>query len=355
MKKGRKLNMTVRADGRLMKRLTVTEQGRKVQKTFYGKTERELMQKIASYEEKRTNGEKFEVVADAWWADAEPQLAYNTQKPYKPALNRAIEHFRGTPIGEVKPVDVKRFLSRVSQKYKMSDKTCRTQLMVLNLIFRYAVSLGYADMNPTSEVTVPKGLRKYKRELPLTVDIAKVKASTDLELGMFAYWVMYTGCRKGELLALTWKDVDVKNRTITIRRSSYFENNQLKIKEPKTKAGYRELPLMDKLLERITPGKGIIFNVDGEYMTESHFRKAWDRYRRDSGVSCTPHQLRHAYATMLLEAGVDPKDAQRLLGHANLATTMDIYTHIREEQARKVNKALLSIDISTDTPEGENV
>ena len=51
---------------------------------------------------------------------------------------------------------------------------------------------------------------------------------------------------------------------------------------------------------------------------------------------------------MLLEAGVDPKDAQRLLGHANLATTMDIYTHIREEQARKVNKALLSIDISTD-------
>lgn len=345
MPKGKKMSLTVRADGRLMKRITVVEQGRRVQKTFYGKTEREILQKIAAYEEKRTNGEKFEYIADAWWEDAVPQLAYNTQKPYRPALNRAIEYFRGTPIGAIKPVDVKRFLSRAAQKYKMSDKTCRTQLMVLNLIFRYAVSMGYTDINPTAEITVPKGLRKYKREMPLSEDIARVKKHTDLDMGMFAYWIMYTGCRKGELLALTWKDVDVKNRTISIRRSSYFENNQLKIKEPKTKAGTRELPLMDKLLERITPGKGIIFHVNGEYMTESHFRKAWDRYRRDSGVTCTPHQLRHAYATMLFEANVDPKDAQRLLGHANLTTTQDIYTHIREDRARKVNESLLSIDI----------
>lgn len=345
MKKGRTINMTVRSDGRLMKRITVMERGRKVQKTFYGKTERELLQKIAAYETKALNGEKFEHVADDWWEDAAPQLAYNTQKPYKPALNRAREYFSSTPINDIKPADVQRFLARTAQKYKMSDKTCRTQLMVLNLIFRYAVSVGAAEINPTSEISVPKGLRKYKREMPLAEDIARVKANTHLEMGMFAYWIMYTGCRKGELLALTWKDVDVKNRTICIRRASYFENNHLQIKETKTRAGVRELPLMDKLLEKITPGKGIIFNVDGEYMSESHFRKAWDRYRRDSGVTCTPHQLRHAYATMLFEAGIDPKDAQRLLGHANLSTTQEIYTHIREDRVKKINDALLSVDI----------
>lgn len=348
MKKGRRINMTVRSDGRLMKTVTITERGRKVRKTFYGKTEQELLQKIVAYQEKKTHGEKFERVADEWWDDATPQLAYNTQKPYRPAYNRAREYFKETPIAEIKPADVKRFLDRMAQKHKMSDKTCRTQLMVMNLICRYAVSVGHMDVNPVSDVTVPKGLRKYKRELPVNEDIAKVKQHTDLEMGMFAYWVMYTGCRKGELLALTWKDVDIKNRTITIRRSSYFENNKLKIKEPKTKSGYRELPLMDRLLERITPGKGIIFSVDGDYMTESHFRKAWERYQRDSGVNCTPHQLRHAYATMLLEAGVDPKDAQRLLGHANLSTTMDIYTHIRNERIKKVNDALLSADLNTD-------
>lgn len=339
------ITMTVRADGRLMKRMTVMERGRKVQKTFYGKTQRELLKKIADYQAKAEGGEPFDRIADEWWEDAAPQLAYNTQKPYRPALNRAKEHFSNTPVNDIRPADVQRFLARTAQKYKMSDKTCRTQLMVLNLIFRYAVASGAAEGNPASEISVPKGLRKYRREMPLADDIARVKESTHLELGMFAYWIMYTGCRKGELLALTWKDVDIENRTICIRRASYFENNKLKIKEPKTRAGVRELPLMDKLLEKIEPGKGIVFSSDGDYMTESGFRKAWDRYRRDSGVTCTPHQLRHAYATMLFEAGIDSKDAQRLLGHANLSTTQEIYTHIREDRVKKINDALLSADI----------
>lgn len=344
MKKGRQINLTVRSDGRLVKRITVMKNGKKVQKAFYGKSEREILQKISEYEEKTARGEDFKVVADSWWEDASPQLACNTQKPYRPALRRAKEYFADMSITEITPVDINRFLSRAILKYKMSDKTCRTQLMILNLIFRYAVSMGYTDVNPVGQISVPKGLRKYKREMPIDNDIELVKQHTDLEMGMFAYWVMYTGCRKGELLALTWEDVDVENRTIYIRRGSYFENNKLKIKETKTKAGIRELPLMDRLLEKITPGNGIIFQVDGDYMTESHFRKAWERYQRDSGVKCTPHQLRHAYATMLFEASVDPKDAQRLLGHANLATTQDIYTHIREDRVKKINESLLNID-----------
>lgn len=79
-------------------------------------------------------------------------------------------------------------------------------------------------------------------------------------------------------------------------------------------------------------------------MTETQFQRQWKLYQKESGVSATPHQLRHAYATILFEAGLDDKDAQELLGHANISTTRDIYTHItnkhREETAKKLNAAV---------------
>ena len=59
-------------------------------------------------------------------------------------------------------------------------------------------------------------------------------------------------------------------------------------------------------------------------MTEVQFQRQWELYQRETGLSITPHQLRHAYATILFEAGLDPKDAQKLLGHANISTTRDI-------------------------------
>lgn len=338
---------TKRKDGRWQEQLTVTEGGRQKQKYFYGKTKQELLRKIAAYQETAARGPSFAEIADAWWESAEPELAYNTRKPYRPALARVKAHFGETPIREIRPADCSRFLAAAAKKYQMAEKTCRTQLMVLNQICRYAVTTGALELNPAVECSLPKGLKKYQRDLPTDENIARVKASTELEMGMVAFWIMYTGLRKGELLALTWDDVDIPARTITVRRGSYFENNKLKTKSTKSAAGVRVLPLLDRLAERLTPGKGLVIRgADGGPMSESAFRKGWDRYRRQSGVSCTPHQLRHAYATMLYEAGVEPKDMQRLLGHAQLSTTMDIYTHIRTAREAQVNQALLHIDLN---------
>ena len=107
------------------------------------------------------------------------------------------------------------------------------------------------------------------------------------------------------------------------------------------------MPLVDKLLEKITPGTGLVFPGDSGYMTNGMFERHWRHYTKASGVACTPHQLRHAYATMLYEAGdkVSMEDAQYLLGHAQIQTTKDIYTHIRDAKVEKIKQSMLSIDI----------
>ncbi len=332
--------MTRRKDGIWQEVLTVN--GRK--KYFYGKTKSAVLQKIREFEEERSRGVLFEKVANEWWEVHEPELAYNSTKCYKPAVKRAIEAFGNTPIDDIAPQQIAVEISSFS--HNRADKTVRTQLMVYNLIFKYAVEKGYVRSNPARDLSVPKNLKKQKRTSPSPEDIKRVKESTDCYFGMFAFWALYTGLRKGELLALEWKDVDVKNRTITVNKSLYHDNNRPRVKLPKTQTSIAVIPILDVLLKKIKPSSGLVFpDDDGGYMPDTHFEKKWRTYCEESGVTATPHQFRHAYATMLFEAGIPPEEAQALLRHAQLSTTMDIYTDLREAKLKKIHEKVYAIDI----------
>lgn len=340
--------MTRRKDGLWQQAMTVVVNGRKTQKYFYGQTKSEVLRKIQTYKDEQAEGLTFEEVADEWWKSHEPTLAANTTKSYKPALERAKARFGKQRIQALESTDVDRFLKDYIKENTPARKTAATQLMVVNLTFKYAVSHGYARYNPVRDVSLPRNLPKKARKFPTQDDIRKVKASVNVHFGMFAYWVLYTGCRRGELQALTWEDVDLKNKWINISKSLYYKNGKATLKPPKTEKGIRRVPLLKKLAEQIHPGTGIIFaNTKGTYLTEHEFQDCWAKYVEASGVDCTPHQLRHAYATMLYENDVDPKEIQQLLGHAQLSTTMDIYTHIREEYEKQEQARLLDVDIKT--------
>lgn len=313
---------------------------------FYGRTKAEVLRKIAEYKENNEKGPLFPAVADEWWEQHQKEIAYNTKKPYIPAIKRANEYFADAYIREIKPPDIYQFLKSFIAENHAAQKTAHTQLGVINMICKYAVVCGYVESNPARDIVLPKNLKKTKRELPDDKNIRRIKQSTDCTFGMFAYWVMYTGCRKGELLALTWDDVDIKNRNIHISKSLYHENNRPVVKKPKSDAGDRFVPLLDALYEKITPGTGLVFqNCDGSHITETQYQRLWQMYRNESGVDCTAHQLRHLFTTMLYEADIAAKDASRILGHADAKITIDTYTHIRKAREKSINDSLLHVDI----------
>ncbi len=334
--------MTLRKDGRWQEVVTIN--GRRYY--FYGKTKSEIIRKIRDFNEKKEKGMKVSEVADEWWEIYEPTIEYNSKRCIRPAYKRIIEQFGEQFIREITASDINNFILKFS--FTHADKTCRTQLMVFNHIFRYAAVNGYIDGNIARDVTVPNGLPKEKRHMPTSEEIQRVKQSYHLPMGMFALFALYTGCRRGELLALEWSDIDIKNRTISITKSLYHEGNVPKIKKPKTETSIGTLPILNALYDKISPKKsGIVFSdpSTGTYITNKRFTTLWKKYQTQAGVSCTPHQLRHAYATMLFEAGIPPEEAQVLLRHAQISTTMDVYTDIRDGKRRNIFQKVYNIDI----------
>lgn len=347
-----------RPDGLYEKIITID--GKRV--PFRAKTEKEVSKKIAEYKGRQETGRSFREIANDWYDDHFATIAYNTQKSYKPAYMRAVENFGDTPVKQIKPGDINSFLGKFARK-GYAQKTVKNQLLVLNLIFNHAVIDGDLEINPADHITVPKNLPKGTRELPPDDTLELVKKSIDAPFGFLAYFLLYTGCRIGEALALQYGDIDREKKIIKISKSVYHQNNKPHIKTPKTAAGIREIILLDLLAQHLPYGKSdeyLFPGEDGGPMTYSQTKHAWNAYCKSIGLfddkiivdkdghkhakiapHLTPHQLRHGFATILFEAGIDEKDAQELLGHSSISVTRDTYTHIRrmrkEQTAEKLN------------------
>ena len=314
---------------------------------FRGKTRLDVYNKIKSYDRQAAKEEKtvlFETAADDWWEAIEPMLEHNTAKSYRPAVIRAKEYFGKNDIAGITAKQIDDYIKDFSAT--RSRKTVVTQLQIIRQIMRKAEVDGRIKYNPAASVKPPRNLPQARREAPKKEQIDIIKKSVGAAFGLFAYLIYYTGCRRGEALALTGADIDRKRKLIHITKSVYHVGNTPHIKQPKTEKGYRDVPLLadlDRVLPKRLP-KGYLFtDADGtSLLTNDHFTSRYDTYRKETGVAVTPHQIRHGYATALFESGVDAKTAQTLLGHAQLSTTMDIYTHVCEdvinEAAKKMNK-----------------
>ena len=172
----------------------ITLDGKRI--SFYGKTEREVEQKIIQFKGVKEKGPLFKEVAEKWEESHFPTLAYNTQKSYRAPLKRAVEHFGDMLVKDIDAVKISAFLSAFAAR-KFSQKTVKNQLLVLNLIFEYAGSEGIIMSNPIEFVKIPKGLSKKKRSSPDELEIKLVKENCQTLFGMLAFFLLYTGLRKG--------------------------------------------------------------------------------------------------------------------------------------------------------------
>lgn len=327
-------------------RKQVTVRGRR--KVFSGKTKQDVMLKILEYEDE-VNCPRFATVADAWEEQHWTEVRQGTLRCYLSPLRRIREKFGDKKIDRITQKDVQSFLNQLGKTY--SAKTVAHHKSIISMIFKFAaLDLGLDLTNPAERVQLPQGLKKSTRSA-LTEEQIRIVSDpmrSDFILPFLIYW---TGLRCGEALALQMKDVDMTQKSILVTKSLNHIGNRPEISPPKTKNAYRTVPLLDPLYNRLKMAKmdpdDYISTGCPDPMTKSALDKRWKRWCRQNGLmdedgrcQIDRHTLRHQYATILYEAGIEPKSAQHLMGHADIKTTLEIYTHISENQFRKDADAL---------------
>lgn len=329
-KRNPKKKMYQRPDG-LFQAIKVID-GKRVY--FYGRTEKEVTDKMVAYTARQEAGPPFADTAADWREEAYREIEYNTAKGYEAKYKHAVEYFEDQYVKAIQPADVRNYVKYLSGR-GYAYKTVAHHLSVLRLILDYAVEHDIIQANPATSITVPKRLPRNPREMPSDTDLLLIQSNAENGImGRAAFFALYTGCRSGELFAIQYKDIDREAKLLTISKSVYYVGKTPHIKQPKTAAGIRTVPLPQLLLDRIPDGppNNYLFSVDGKSpISDSVRRNGWTKFQKEAGISCTLHQLRHAYASLLYESGVDEKTAQKLMGHSDITTTLRIYTHLRDE------------------------
>lgn len=331
--------MKKRKDGRYVKKVTLPD---KTVKYLYSdaKNEREAAKdfnaQLLSLEKKKKASKQFKNVAEEWSDTHFKTLQNNSLKLYNVGLRKAVEYFGETQIEDITPSDVNNYVDfLVAQKY--AKKTIKERVAVLKQIFNFAIIRQYIYSSPCRFVKLPTNLVSVKREAATKNEEDVIRSvNADVPFGFFAKFLLYTGCRRGEALALTSADIDYDNQVVSINKTVEWIGNVPQIKNsPKTDAGNRQIPLPDILMEELKKRKKqkyIFENDEHGLMHNAQVTRKWAALKRATGITCTPHQLRHSYQTMLFDAGIDVKTAQKWLGHSDIKTTLGIYTHLSESR-----------------------
>lgn len=355
-----------RADGRYQKMLTVGRRpdGTYIRKGVYARTKKELEDKVAKIimdlkrgsfieDEKVT----FREMGDIWIERYKNGITPNTKKAYRVVLTKHLyPHLGELRLKDLKPLHLQDLLNRM-EATGYAGSTMKHVRETAMQVMRAAVEndLLYRNVFESTKVANIPGEQR-KPLLPETI-----KLITDNAYGhrmcVPALIMLYCGLRKGEILALTWEDIDLENSMLSVNKAVTFIDNQPVIKEPKTASGVRVVPIpnvLHKILKRQFCKAGLVCkNAGGEQMSDSAFRQSWLSYEsflyRCAGGQptgrnhprsvevqrFTPHMLRHTYATLLYDAGVDVKSAQKYLGHADLEVTLGTYTHLSKFKTDK--------------------
>lgn len=333
---------TLRKDGRYCASYT-DETGRHY---LYDRDPAALYAKLEAAKHPADSVLLFSDVADQWESEYRETVTPRTWNNMRPHFEEIKGRYKKVALEDVTPKDVLMHL-QTAKAQGYSRTVVNTVRVIYSGIFNYAAGHGWIMYNPALAIKMPKGLPQGKRRAPTDAEIKTICANRSIPFGFFAFFLLCTGMRKGEALALSVSDIDFKSKTITISKSvTHVSGSSASIKTPKN-GKTRQIPLPDVLfnpLEEFCKGKTILFPApkkDG-YMPKRSYEYLWQRYCAAVGfvdeegkATLGAHNLRHGTATLLFESGVDVYTAQRILGHAKLTTTLEIYGELRDKQYQK--------------------
>ena len=174
-----------------------------------------------------------------------------------------------------------------------------------------AIIAGDININPADSIRPPRGLKTTKRTIPSEETIKAIESHTNSKYSLLPLFILYTGCRLGEALAIKYEDIDFKNKTIRVEKSVYYDGNAPFIKSKRPKQEERTIPLLTNL-SCAAKGKAFVFGTEDKPL-RYHFKRHWEAFATRLHT-VTPHQLR-IVCNRVYESGIDEKLAQEILGH----------------------------------------
>lgn len=347
---------------------TVTHKGgKKALQKLYDEFENEIRQNPASDMTVQQMIDAYMEHCEVLGRKAETLLGYRKcEKRLQPSLKKTLAK-KCTPLqidGEIAS------MSRQS----LSAKTVKNTIGFLSAAFRYAIKMEQLTDNPCDKATLPKGELKEVRVLHRDeiVPFLNALASAPIDDRVAYMLALFLGLRRSEILGLKESDVDIINGMISVHNTRHRVDGTDYDSSPKTQRSTRVLALPDILIVEIArllethrqfPYEKVdylIQNGCGSVYTPGCLTQRLRRLQIEHNLPLVSlHKLRHTYASLLNESGVDMAQISRQLGHSNLSTTSNIYTHILKtpsQSSRGIAQTINTLELSekTDTEKGEN-
>ena len=360
-----------RKDGRWEGRVVVSydEKGLPKTKNVLAKTKSECIEKLeklkAECGQKKSDTIKPDMLfgdwVDYWYRTySQPKLRPSTQNGYENMVYKHIIPLIGQkPLNEVTQANMNKFYKKLKTSGRiphqwdktehgriteLSDRTVRSCHLCCRMALQKAVEENLIPSNPTDDCKLPP---KRSREMEVLTKeemqrfLIQAKEEGYLELFLLE---ISTGMRRGELLGLKWDDLNFNTHELRIQRQVQRINGKLEESVPKTKSSVRTIVVPESIVKMLGEHRK---KVNSEWIFPSPLDSKMPRdpravtkrmeliLERSGCKNIRFHDLRHTFATMSLEYGMDIKTLSSLLGHVSADTTLDIYSHVTDEMQRK--------------------
>jgi integrase len=332
------------------------ENGKRKYKWFPGHdTKRAAEKALAQHMQEVLSGtyvdapkETFGAYLRRWLEDKETQVRYSTIQQYRFMLEKhVIPRLEKVELTKLKPQHLQRLYTELRDE--LSNRSIAHIHGMLHAALDRALKWGLVGRNVAEAVDPPKPAPFHGTTWTAEQSAEFLRVAETAEPRYFVGFALaiYTGMRKGEILALRWEDIDFTSRTLRVCRSLSWKGATPIFQEPKTERGRRLVAIPDELVrilqshrarqaeEKLLMGSAyqdhglVLARVDGRPIYPRTFDHAWERAVKHANVpKIRFHDLRHTHASLLLQQGVHPKIVSERLGHSTVSITLDIYSHV---------------------------